>query len=98
MGLPISQTDILPLNLMQKTWAATLNPVLANPATNPGILTGIVLIEGTNVINHRLGQIQQGWVVSDINAAITLYRSEPFNALTLTLIASGPAIVNLEVF
>jgi hypothetical protein len=98
MSLPIQQTNILPLNLMQKTWAAALNPVLGNPATNPVILTGIVITTGVNVINHRLGRIQQGWVVSDINAAVTLYRSQPFNDLTLTLTASGAATVNLEVF
>jgi hypothetical protein len=98
MGLPIQQTNILPLSLMQNTWAAQLNPVLSNPTTNPGILTGIILVSGVNVINHKLGRLMQGWKVTDINAAITLYRSAPFNSSTLTLTASGAATINLEVF
>jgi hypothetical protein len=98
MGLPIQQTNILPLSLMQNTWSAQLNPVLANPVTNPGLLTGISIVSGVNVINHKLGRPMQGWKVTDINAAITLYRSQPFNSSTLTLTASGAAIINLEVF
>lgn len=100
MALPIQQTNILDLSLMQKTWSAQLNPVLGNPSTNPTLLTGIVLVSGSNVINHKLGQKMQGWKITDIDAAITIYRpdSAPFNDKTLTLVASGMATVNLEVF
>lgn len=98
MALPIQQTNILPLSLMQSTWSAALNPVLSNPTTNPGIITNQVLVTGMNVINHKLGKKMQGWVITDINAAITVYRSQPFNDLTLTLVASAPGVVSLEVF
>jgi hypothetical protein len=99
MSLPIQQTNILDLSLMQKTWSAQLNPVLSNPTTNPGLLTA-VLTTGTNVINHKLGQKMQGWKITDIDAAITVYRpdSAPFNDKTLTLVASGMATISLEVF
>ena len=88
----------LTLTQMQQQWAAELNPVIANPTTNPGLLTNITLKTGVNVINHLLGRMQQGWTLTDVNAAITVYRSAPFNALTLTLTASAPAVVNIEVF
>jgi hypothetical protein len=82
----------------QQRWAAILNPVIGNPMTNPGLLTGISVVTGQNVINHLLGQIQQGWIITDIDSNITLYRSAAFNDKTLTLTASGPATISLAVF
>jgi hypothetical protein len=88
----------LPLDQMQTKWAAQINPVLASPTNNSSILEGVKLVSGVNVINHLLGRPMQGWIITDINAAITVYRSAPMNNLTLTLTASGAATVNIEVF
>lgn len=98
MALPIFQTSNKDLMLMQTKWAGELNPVLRNPLTNASQLTGIVLITGVNVINHLLGQQMQGWYITDINTGASIYRSAPFNNLTLTLTSSAPATVNLVVF
>jgi hypothetical protein len=86
------------LSRLQTQWKAILDPVIANPTTNPTLLKNIVLKTGVNTINHNLQAIQQGWVVTDINAAITLYRSAPYNDLTLTLVASAPATISLLVY
>lgn len=88
----------LPWEKANPLWATALNAVLSNPTSNPSLLTGVQIVTGVNVINHGLQQTQQGWFVVDTNAAITLYRSAPFNDLTLTLTASGPATVNIAVF
>lgn len=92
----------LPQKLMwdqaQTKWAGTLNPIINSPLTNPLILQGIKIVAGDNVINHLLQRRQQGWIISDIDAAISLYRSQAFNDLTLTLTSSGNATVNLVVF
>ncbi len=98
MALPIFQTKSTELSMMQTKWAAELNPVLASPLTKPSMLKGIRLITGANVINHLLGQTQQGWLISDIDASASIYRSAPFNDLTLTLTSSAPATVNLVVY
>lgn len=98
MGLPIFQTDNKDLSLMQTRWKSELDPIIQNPLTDPLILTSVSLAPGVNVINHRLGRKPQGWFISDVNAAITLYRSQPFNDLTLTLTSSGVAIINLVVY
>lgn len=98
MALPVFKTDDQTLMLMQTKWAAELNPVLANPATNPSLLTGIKLINGVTVINHKLGQKMQGWAVVDVDGAATIYRSAPLNNLTLTLTSSAAVTVALEVF
>jgi hypothetical protein len=84
--------------MMQTQWSGQLNPVLKNPLTNPIVLTNVVLNSGTNIINHKLGVKQQGWYISDINASATIYRSAPFNDLTLTLTSSAAATVNIVVF
>lgn len=98
MSLPRFNDNSQAFQLMQSQWASQLNPVLANPMTNMSILQNIALTTGTNIINHKLGRVQQGWILTDVNAAITVYRSKPFNATTLTLVSSGSATVNIAVF
>jgi hypothetical protein len=99
MALPIfQQQSNQPFMLMQSQWASQLNPIIKNPLTNPTILSNISLVSGTNVINHRLGTTPTGWLLIDINAAATIYRSQPFNSTTLTLTSSAPCVVSLAVF
>lgn len=88
----------LPADQLQAKWASQLNPIISNPMTNMTILPVFALKTGVNVINHTLAQTQQGWQQLDIDAAITVYRSAPFNSTTLTLTASGPANIILGVF
>ncbi len=85
-------------NQAETKWAGTLNPIINSPLTNPLILKGISIKAGDNVINHLLGATQQGWIISDIDSPVTLYRSAAFNNKTLTLTSSGSATINLVVF
>lgn len=98
MALPYFQTSSKDLSLLQTGWAQQLNPLLGNPANSTVLLNNIILKPGNNVINHTLGKKMQGFVVSDIDSPITLYRTQPFNDLTLTLSSSGSATINLLVF
>lgn len=84
--------------MMQNTWGSAIDPVLANPLIKGNILKSISLINGSIVINHLLGRMMQGWFITDINAAATVYRSQQFNNLTLTLTSNAAAIVNIYVF
>ncbi len=84
--------------LMQNKWSSQLNPVLGNPMTNPVLIPNISVSSGTNVINHKLGTTPTGWFIYDITSAITLYRSAPFNSLTLTLTSSGSGTISIGVF
>lgn len=88
----------LPWEQANPKWASQLNPIIANPLTNMTILESVPVKTGVNVINHLLQKIQQGWIILDINAPVTLYRSAAFNDLTLSLTSSGPAVINLGVF
>jgi hypothetical protein len=94
MQLPLKLT----MDLMQTRWKSLLDPILENPINSISIIDNVALVIGNNVINHRLGRKQQGWLILDIDAASTIYRSADFNDKTLTLNASAAATIKLGVF
>jgi len=94
MQLPLKLT----MDLMQTRWKSLLDPILENPINSISIIENVALVIGNNVINHRLGRKQQGWLILDIDAASTIYRSADFNDKTLTLNASAAATIKLGVF
>jgi hypothetical protein len=98
MALPQFQSDDRDFQLMQSSWASRLDPLLGNPSLKSLILKDITLAIGSNTINHLLGRKQQGWRVIDINGAAVIYRSQPFNNLTLTLTSDAVVTVSLEIF
>lgn len=96
MGLPLN----LNLSQMATRWKALLDPLLGDPTNNSSILTNVNLINGTNVINHKLGRVQQGWYITDQQGVASIYRpnTAPFNNLTLTLVSSAAVVVSIGVF
>ena len=94
----MSLSTKLPFALLQTQWASQLNPLLSNPLNSVSILPNIALKSGSNVINHLLGQTQQGWFLVDKQGAGDVYRSAPFNNLTLTLTATADMTVSIGVF
>jgi hypothetical protein len=91
----------LNLDMMQVQWAQQLNPVIANPVLNNVILKNVSLVSGTNIINHRLGRVLQGWRTTRVRASTSLYDTQDTNqtpTLTLVLVASAPTVIDLEVF
>lgn len=97
MALPQKLT----LDMLQTTWAKQLNPLLANPTLDTVLLKNISLAAGTNVINHRLGRILQGWNPTRMRSPATLYDTQDTNQtpqLTLTLISSADVVIDLVVF
>ena len=83
---------------MQTGWAQQLNPVISNPITQSVLLTDVPIRSGVNVINHTLGRMMQGWIVTDINGGAQIYRTKPLNSLTLTLTSDLAATISLLVF
>ena len=98
MELPYIQSDSLTISLLQTRWRSILNPLLALPTSNASLLTDFELINGTTIINHKLGRKMQGWVITDVNAAATIYRSMPLNDKTLTLVSDAACTISLMVF
>jgi len=90
MSLPITQVGGgQALQSLLSQWKSQLDPVANNVIVSGAILTNVKLVNGTNTFNHLLSRIQQGYSVVDQPGAGTFYRSQPFNATTLTLTASG---------
>lgn len=98
MSLALFKTELRELTLLQTSWKAELDPVLMNPLIHGIFLKNVALINGATVINHLLSRRQQGFFITDSNAAATIYRSQPFNTLTLTLTSNAAVTVNLYVF
>lgn len=98
MALPLFNVGNPTLQLWQTQWKSQLDPVIAKPIVDGLLIENITLKNGTNVINHRLGRKMQGWIIVDINAGAAIYRSQPLNDLTLTLISGADCIVSLWVF
>lgn len=96
--LPLQQTQLKDLSLLQTKWKSLLDPVIANPMNGMSILKNIPLAIGTNVFNHFLGRVQQGWVIVDLNGVSSIYRNAPFNDTTLSLNSSGAVVVSIGVF
>lgn len=96
MSLPLN----LPLAIMQTRWKSELDPLLSNPLNGISILENVSLINGSNTLNHRLGQIMQGWFLVDIQGIASIYRpsTSPFNSLTLTLVSSAAVQASIGVF
>lgn len=98
MALPTFKDDNKSLMLLQSNWSSQLNPLLANPTNQVSILKGVILTAGVNVINHLLGATLQGWFLSDINGAASVYRSAPKSNLTLTLTSNANVTADIAVF
>lgn len=85
------------IELLQESWKGVLDPVISMPP-NQGLFISFALSAGANIINTKLGRVQQGWMIIDQNAASSIYRSAPFNDKTLQLTASNPVTISLWVF
>jgi hypothetical protein len=82
-------------DLAQTRWANMINPTINFPPIQGTLLTNVNLINGVTVINHLLGRNQQGWILTDQTAAANIYRSAPFNSLTLSLTSDASTTVNI---
>lgn len=100
MALPLFQTQIRELSLLQTKWKGELDPKLANPISNGIFLNSIALISGDNTINHLLSRNLQGYIITSMSGAFAQIYSVPSQMPDKTLIlnANGPTTVTLYVF
>ena len=83
---------------MNPILSQTLNPILANAILSGTPLLNLALINGVTTINHKLGRLMQGFFITDIDGAATIYRSAPLNASTLQLTSNATVALNLWVY
>ncbi len=94
MRLPFN----IPWTLAQTRWGAIIDPIVSLPILQGALINNVNLVSGTNVINPKLDRMMQGWIITDTNNSVPIYRSAPMNSKTLTLTASGTVTINLWVF
>lgn len=95
----MSRLPALPWELASTRWADIIEPVLGvQPNVSPSFLINVELTTGINVVNHRLQRKPQGWVVVDKQAPGDVYRTAPYNTLTLTLTSSANMTVSLWIY
>ena len=79
----------------------SLGPLLARPRAFSTVQTVEFLAAAPKIINHRLtlkpGKTPLGWLVSDVNAAVTIHRTA-WDDSTVTLEASGDVTAQIEVW
>lgn len=100
MSLPIFNTEVRELSMLQTRWASQLNPILGNVLNSSYIIKGITLTTGDNTINHLQGRVLNGYVVVRMQTAFAEIYEVPSDMpkLTLVLNASGPTVIDLAVF
>ena len=84
--------------MAQTKWASLLNPLLVNPLNSISILENIQLKSGMNIVNTLLGRQPQGWIILDKQGPGDIYRTAPYNDLTLTLTSTANIVITLGVF
>lgn len=99
--LPIFITGDKNSVMMQNQWSSQLNPLLDNAITQGIFLTNVQLLSGNNQLDHKLGHILRGWIITRKRGPGDVYDNQatnPFPNLTLTLNASANVMVDLYVF
>jgi hypothetical protein len=104
MSVPVFQrirTEDTDLSRVQDNASKTLDAVVAIPLMGGLLLQGVVLINGTTTVSHKLGRSLVGWVTTRRSAAATIYDTQATSAtpgLTLTLVSNALVTVDLWVF
>jgi hypothetical protein len=99
--LPVFITGDKNLVMMQNQWSSMLNPLLDNAMTQGIFLYNVQLLAGNNQIDHKLGHILRGWVITRKRGPADIYDNQatnPFPQLTLTLNSSTSCNVDIYVF
>lgn len=101
MALPVFQTTLRELSMLQTSWTSQLNPLLADPLIQGHLLQSVTLTSGSNTISHKLGRALVGWIPTRVRASATFFDTQDSNQqadLTLLLTSSANVVVDLYVF
>lgn len=89
----------LPWELAQTKWASTINPIIALPILNGNLISGVNLLANVaQAINHQLGRLPQGWILTDNTAAALIWRPVAWNQFSITLESDADTTISFWVF
>lgn len=99
MALTSFNTKIQELALMQSSWGALLNPLLANPVLNGIILSNVSLAIGDNMISHKLDRKLIGWQIIRLRGPATIYdKQDSVERPNQFLKLNSNAIVKIDLY
>lgn len=99
--IPLAITQNRELNTYQTQLGKSLQPILSNPINEGIAITNVVLINGQTSVNTGLNRPLQGWFITRVRAAATVYDSQDTNPSpnnTLILNSNAAVTVDLWVF
>ena len=97
-GLETQHTGNQDVELLQQNIKKFAKVLEDNPLLDGRLLEDVALNAAANTdINHGLGRVPRGWILTDQSAAATVYRVA-WTTTTLTLLASGATTVDIWVF
>lgn len=100
-NIPKVVTDNFDLNKVQDNLKTVLEPIVRNYLIDGLILSNIALVNGSNVINHKLDRNLVGWFIVRQRSAATVYDTQDTNTtpqFNLNLVSSASVTVDLYVF
>lgn len=101
-SLPLVQTTNREVNQLQQNIKTAVNPLLSNPLNQGLLLQDIVLVVGTNNINHKLNRALIGWFTTRMPGVYAkIYDNQDTNTTpnsTLILVSDVAITVDLFVF
>lgn len=98
--LPQFQNDDKAFQMMQNAWASILDPIVAKPIVAGLLLKDVALINGTTVVNHKLGRKLTGWIITRMQGAFgQVYDLQNTNQMTnLTLVLHSNVAVTCDLW
>ena len=91
-------TNDLGLMQLQTNVYESLSPLSRLPLLNGTLLEAVSLSTSDTQVEHKLGRKPLGWLLVDIDADATVFRTAAFNEQFITLQSSAAVTCNIWVF
>ena len=92
-------TGSFELNQVQANLDQLWTQLSLNPFVTGQWLKSQALANGTTKLSHSLGRLPQGWIITNVNGAATIYlASNSLTTTSLSLTSSAAVTVDIWVF
>lgn len=96
--LPLIQTAIRELQMLQSQWKAQIDPVISNSLIDGNQLKNISLVIGNNVINHKLARNYQGYIITGLRQNFSQIVESPSQRPDLNIILTSSAACTIDLY
>jgi hypothetical protein len=91
------QTSNADINRLQDNIAKVVNPLEVQPLAGGNMLKDVALTTSQTSVPHKLDHTPQFFIISDINANATVWRSATSDSQYIYLTASASCVVSMWV-